>query len=152
MLVVLVWTWAGLLQVVTVSRSSYLYQFCCAWKKPFSWSHPLPLALTIFQPPLVYRCLRLKGKGLIKTLHIELSTLLPYEHCWIVGLYCGSSIHCKKFLWWGLIGQGICGQGGGENWEGQIATKPNKNIYGTPQRIIFLTLLNAPLSHRLFLE
>lgn len=61
---------AGLLHAVTVS---YMYWSCCIWKKPYTWSHPQLLALTICTLPPSHGSLSLEGRSVIKTCHSGLS-------------------------------------------------------------------------------
>lgn len=58
--------------ILRVSPSSYVKQSFCVPKTMFHWSHPSPLAFTIFLPPLPHRSLSL-AKSLMKTFHLGLS-------------------------------------------------------------------------------
>lgn len=50
--------------------SSYEHQSCHIWKMVFLWTHPSPLVLTIFLPPLPWAL-----RGLMKMFHLGLGAL-----------------------------------------------------------------------------
>lgn len=52
-------------------------------ERQFPWSHPPPVAFTIFLSPLPHRSLALEGKSLIKTLHLEISAPMQAVLLWI---------------------------------------------------------------------
>ena len=64
---------ADLVGAVIVSLSSYVYQFSCAWKMLFLWSHLLPPAPTISLHPLLRSYLSLEEGSLVKTFYLGLS-------------------------------------------------------------------------------
>lgn len=75
---------AGSIYAVIISMSSYLYQFCGVWKKPFLWSHPPSLAPAIFLPPLPHRCVGLEKRWVLQMSHLRLGvpvflTLCPWS-------------------------------------------------------------------------
>lgn len=66
---------SDLLCAVSVSLSSYVYQFSSVWKMLFPCSHLQHLTLIIFLPSVPSRSLSLERNGFIQTSHLQLSSM-----------------------------------------------------------------------------
>lgn len=70
----------GLLNALTVSAISYVYQSYCSWKM-------LSLVLSIIPPPFPHRSMSLEERGLLKTFHLVLSTPKSLTLCTLPSCY-----------------------------------------------------------------
>lgn len=100
-------TWASLVRTVIAAMSSCVQWFCWVQKTRFTYISLLSLALTIFNSPLLWKFLRLRGVW--HKYHfsgwpfhsLTLCILTSYRPVFVT-VYCR-----KKLLWWRLRGPPI---------------------------------------------
>lgn len=97
------WACTSLIHATTISMRLYVHPPSIVWKILFPWSHPPPVALTIFPLPF-HITSKLWGEryGIdipFKAEYSKVSHSLHVDHLWSSMLI---SIYFKKCLWWGL--------------------------------------------------